>query len=93
MTIFFFHLPPTTSHLHPLQVKNCDNNSGLLVDEEDYGKWFKDRRQSLLSTEFYRCDISVACGQFSLTVSYAVVFAPFSVTPASLDEAAISVIA
>ena len=32
--------PSTTSnHLHPLQVENCDNNSRLVVDEDDNGKF------------------------------------------------------
>ena len=26
---------PTTNHLHPLQVENCDSNSRLVVDEDD----------------------------------------------------------
>ena len=30
--MYFFHLPPTSSHLHPLQVENCDSNSRLVVD-------------------------------------------------------------
>ena len=32
MTIFF-NLAPTSNHLHPLQVENCDSNSRLVVDE------------------------------------------------------------
>ena len=35
----FFHLPPTSSHLHPLQVENCDSNSRLVVDEDYNGKF------------------------------------------------------
>ena len=31
-----FNFPPTSSHLHPLQVENC--NSRLVVDEDDNGK-------------------------------------------------------
>ena len=34
----FFKLPPTSSHLHPLQVENCDSNSRFVVDEDDNGK-------------------------------------------------------
>ena len=34
----FFHLLPTSSHFHPLQVENCVSNSRLLVDEDDNGK-------------------------------------------------------
>ena len=35
----FFHLPPTSSHLHPLQAENCDSNSRLVVYEDDNGKY------------------------------------------------------
>ena len=31
----FFNFPPTLTHLHPLQVENCDSNSRLVVDEVD----------------------------------------------------------
>ena len=34
MTIFFTS-SPTSNHLHPLQVENCDSNSRLVVDEDD----------------------------------------------------------
>ena len=37
MTIFF-NFSPTSNHLHPLQAKNCDSNSRLVVDEDDNGK-------------------------------------------------------
>ena len=33
-----FNFPPTSSHLFPLQVENCDSNSRLVVDEDDNGK-------------------------------------------------------
>ena len=33
--VIFFNLSPTSSHLHPLQVENCDSNSRLVVDEDD----------------------------------------------------------
>ena len=36
MTILFYFSPPS-NHLHPLQVKNCDSNSRLVVDEDDTG--------------------------------------------------------
>ena len=35
----FFHLSPTLSHFHPLQVENCDSNSRRVVDEDDNGKF------------------------------------------------------
>ena len=28
-----------STHLHPLQVENCDSNSRLVVDEDDNGKF------------------------------------------------------
>ena len=31
----FFTLSPTSNHLHPLQVENCDSNSRLVVDGND----------------------------------------------------------
>ena len=39
----FFHFPPILSHLHPLQVENCDSNSRLVVDEDDNGlkRWIR----------------------------------------------------
>ena len=41
--VIFFNLPPTSSHLHPLQVENCDSNSRLVVDEDDNGKFRLER--------------------------------------------------
>ena len=35
----FFTFSPTSNHLHSLQVENCDSNSGLVVDEDDNGKF------------------------------------------------------
>ena len=43
----FFNLPPTSSHLHPLQVENCDSNSRLVVDEDDNGKFRLERVNKL----------------------------------------------
>ena len=28
-----------SNHLHPLEAENCDSNSGLVVDEDDNGKY------------------------------------------------------
>ena len=39
----FFNLQTTSNHLHPLQVENCDSNSRLVVDEDDYGKFRLER--------------------------------------------------
>ena len=35
----FFTFSPTSNHLHPQQVKNCDSNSRLVVDEDDYNRF------------------------------------------------------
>ena len=40
---FFFIFLPTSNHLHPLQVENCDSNSRLVVDEDDNGKFRLER--------------------------------------------------
>ena len=34
----FFNFSPTSTHLHLLQVENCDSNSRLVVDEDDNDK-------------------------------------------------------
>ena len=34
----FFSFSPTSNHLHPLHVENCDSNSRLVVDEDDNGE-------------------------------------------------------
>ena len=39
----FFNFSPTSNHLHPLQVENCDSNSRPVVDEDDYGKFRLER--------------------------------------------------
>ena len=39
----FFNFSPTSNHLHPLQVENCDSNSRLVVDEDDNGKFSLER--------------------------------------------------
>ena len=35
----FNNFSPTSNHLYPLQVENCDSNSWLLVDEDNNGKF------------------------------------------------------
>ena len=37
MAIYFI-FSATLSHLHPLQVENCDSNLRLAVDDDDNGK-------------------------------------------------------
>ena len=41
--VIFFNFSLTSSHLHPLQVENCDSNSRLVVDEDDNGKFRLER--------------------------------------------------
>ena len=43
MTLVYFIFSPTANNLHPLQVENCDSNSRLVVDEDDYGKFGLER--------------------------------------------------
>ena len=38
-----FNLSPTSNHLHPLQVENCDSNSRLVVGEDEYNKFRLER--------------------------------------------------
>ena len=33
--VIFLNFSPTSNHLHPLQVENCDSNSRLVVDGDD----------------------------------------------------------
>ena len=41
--IIFFNFSPTSHHVHPLQVENCESNSRLVVDEDDNGKFRLER--------------------------------------------------
>ena len=41
--VFFVNFSPTSSHLRPLQVENCDSNLRLVVDEDDNGKFRPER--------------------------------------------------
>ena len=50
----FVYLSPSSSHLHPLQVENCDSNSRLVVDEDDNGK-FRPERVKLSVDETGTC--------------------------------------
>ena len=43
---FFFNFSLTLIHLHSLQVKNCNSNSGLVVNEDDSGKFRLERFKS-----------------------------------------------
>ena len=52
MTIFL-NFSPTSSHLRPLQVENCDSNSRLVVDEDDYGKFRLERVRQNIDPDHY----------------------------------------
>ena len=39
--VIFFNFETTSNHLHPLQLENCGSNSRLVVDKDDYGKFWK----------------------------------------------------
>ena len=38
-----FNFSPTSNHLHPLEVENCDSNSRLVVEDDDNGKFRLER--------------------------------------------------
>ena len=66
----FFNFSLTSSHLHPLEVENCDSNSRLVVDEDDNGKFRLDRVKAMLTN--YRttvCDDGTKLSQCWLDVS------------------------
>ena len=44
----FFNFSPTSNHLHPLQVGNCDSYSRLVVDEDDNGKFRRERVNQII---------------------------------------------
>ena len=48
----FFTFSPTSNHLHPLQVENCDSNPRFLVEEDDNGK-FRLERVNLYNSEIF----------------------------------------
>ena len=62
----FFNFPPTSNHLHPLQVENCDSNLRLVVDEDDNGK-LRPKRVKIITTEW------AGIFQFHRVVDYATV--------------------
>ena len=45
----FFNFSPTSSHLHPLQVEDCDSDSRLVVDGDDNGKLRLERVKRFLA--------------------------------------------
>ena len=61
----FFNFSLTSNHLHALQVENCDINSRLVVDEDDYGKLRLERVKQWWSlantTELFEIDAFMKC--------------------------------
>ena len=58
----FFNFSPTSNHLHPLQVENCDSNLRLVVDEDNYGKFRLERVKIItcvLKMVFFFCKQNV----------------------------------
>ena len=55
----FFTFSPTSNHLHPLQVENCDSNSRLVVDEDDNGKFRLERVKPVTANHDYIRFLSV----------------------------------
>ena len=49
----FLSFSPTSNHLHPLQVENCDSNSRLVVDEDDNGKFRSWREVAEVMNNYY----------------------------------------
>ena len=47
--VIIFNLSPTSSHLHPLQVENCDSNSRHVVDEDDNGEFRLEKVNSYIA--------------------------------------------
>ena len=50
----FFTFSPTSNHVHPQQVENCDSNSRPVVDEDDYGKFRIERVNALFKIRLYK---------------------------------------
>ena len=44
----FINFSPTSNHLHPLQVENCNSNLRLVVYEDDNGKFRLERVKVIL---------------------------------------------
>ena len=75
--VIFFNFSPTSNHLHPLQVDNCDSNSRLVVDEDDnckvrlervnyiYDPLFSRLRQDVVRTSA-PCDVTMVTSTYDI---------------------------
>ena len=52
--VILLNLSPTSNHLHPLQVENCDTNPRLVVDEDDNGKFRLERFKRSVSISYVK---------------------------------------
>ena len=52
--VIFLTFSFTSSHLHPLQVENCDSNSRLVVDEDDTGQFSPERVKHTIKKESFK---------------------------------------
>ena len=70
MTIFF-NLSPTSNHLHPLQVENCDSNSRLVVGGDDNGKFRLERVEAVECLHYPpRSSLPTAIHNFQVSKKY-----------------------
>ena len=49
----FFTFSPTSNHLHPLQVENCDSNSRLVVNGDDNGTVLEGLTLTIISNDIF----------------------------------------
>ena len=55
----FISFSHTLSHLHPLQVENCDSNYRLVVDEDDNGKFRPERTLRVNELINFHLDVAI----------------------------------
>ena len=67
-----FNFSPTSNHLHPLQAKNCDGNSRLVVDEDDNGKLRLER----VNYHSYRAFITYLLYYFVINIDHLIIYIP-----------------
>ena len=65
----FFPFSPTSNHLHPLQVENCDSNSRLVVDEDDNDEFRLKRVKLKNCKQIYKNRNVRMYSKFSFTLS------------------------
>ena len=66
-TTIFINFSPTSSHLHPLQVENCDSNSRLVVDEDDNGKFRLERVNACAAVNRF---VYINTCRFNINITY-----------------------